>query len=361
VRILIHEWCCSGGFHAPDGIPAAADGRAAEAEAIAPEGRAMFEAVLHDAAKDRELAVSAMVDAVRPLPLPDGVRPLSVPPGREIAVLVEEAARADATLVIAPETDGILARRVEAVRAAGGRALAPAAGFIAVASDKQATAHALAAAGVPVPAGRSLAAGEAWPRGFRLPAVRKARASVGCDGLLFVRDGCPPPRAANGETRLEAFVPGTPVGVSCLCGAGGVHPLPPVLQRFSPGDPPTYLGGSLPIPPNLAARAESLARRAIAALVRAAGTASGPAIGWVGVDMVLGDRDDGRDDRVLEVNPRLTTSFVGLARAHRSSLVRALIDVADQRPPTLVADHRPDDAPIHFDAAGGTRTGTQPA
>ena len=44
--------------------------------------------------------------------------------------------------------------------------------------------------------------------------------------------------------------------------------------------------------------------------------------------MILGPRDDGRDDRVLEVNPRLTTSFVGLAAAAPTSLVRKLLDRA---------------------------------
>lgn len=353
MRILVHEWCCSGGLHGDEGLAAVAD------DAVVREGRAMFAAVLRDAVKDAGIEVTATVDALLPLPLPAGVQAVTVPPGREFDLLAERSSRADATLVVAPETGGLLRRRVAAVRAAGGRALAPADAFIAIAADKQATAHALAAAGVPVPAGRSLAAGEAWPHGFRLPAVRKARDGVGCDGLVLVLDGAPPPPAA-GPTRLEAFVAGTPVGVSCLCGADATWPLPPVLQRFSPGNPPGYLGGSLPIPPPLAARAEVLARRSVEAVARAAGTAAAAAGGWVGVDMVLGDRDDGLDDRVLEVNPRLTTSFVGLARGHRSSLVRALIDVADRRPPTLVADH-PAGGTIHFDVGGRAWTGIGPA
>jgi predicted ATP-grasp superfamily ATP-dependent carboligase len=44
--------------------------------------------------------------------------------------------------------------------------------------------------------------------------------------------------------------------------------------------------------------------------------------------MILGPRDDGRADRVLEVNPRLTTSFVGLAAAAPRSLVRTMLDLA---------------------------------
>jgi predicted ATP-grasp superfamily ATP-dependent carboligase len=44
--------------------------------------------------------------------------------------------------------------------------------------------------------------------------------------------------------------------------------------------------------------------------------------------MILGARDDGRADRVLEVNPRLTTSFVWLAAGSPRSLVRTMLDMA---------------------------------
>ena len=46
---------------------------------------------------------------------------------------------------------------------------------------------------------------------------------------------------------------------------------------------------------------------------------------------VLGPHADGRGDRVLEVNPRVTTSFVGHATAAATSLVRQSIDVAAGR------------------------------
>ena len=191
--------------------------------------------------------------------------------------------------------------------------------------DKQATVHALAAAGVPVPAGRALAAGEPWPSGFRLPAVRKALASAGGDGLVIVRHGDQPPCAVAEPTRIEAFVAGLPVGVSCIAGPAGIWTLPPVRQVFE-GSPPRYVGGERIGDTGLRHRAERLALRAVTAVARAAGGAA-PA-GWLGVDMILGNRDDGRDDRVLEVNPRLTSSFVGLAAWANASLVRSLVEAS---------------------------------
>jgi predicted ATP-grasp superfamily ATP-dependent carboligase len=59
--------------------------------------------------------------------------------------------------------------------------------------------------------------------------------------------------------------------------------------------------------------------------------------------MILGDRDDGLDDRVLEVNPRLTTSFVGLGAAGAVGLVRVIVDVAISRRSSV-----PDVFPVAF-------------
>jgi len=294
----------------------------------------MFAALLHDVVKEDRFEAVALVDEAWADEPPSGVRLHRVIPGNEMDALLEQAARVDATLLVAPESGGILGRRVAAVRNRGGRPLAASAGFIEVASDKQATVAALAAAGVPVPAGRSLEAGDGWPRGFRLPAVRKARASVGCDGLVVVGEGRDPPRPADGPTRLEAFSDGTPVGVSCLCGPGVVWPLPPMRQLFTGGESPRFTGGMPLADVGMRDRAERLARRSIAAVARAAAGA----VGWVGVDMIIGTRDDGRGDRVLEVNPRLTTSFVGYERSCATSLVRAMLVAAGGHPPALSFD-----------------------
>jgi len=316
MRILLYEWCCSGGLA----------GQSAEhdLEAIAREGRMMLESLCSDAARDASLAVTVLVDERRRIDVPEGVTVRRVPAGGEVDALVDAARAADWTLIVAPESDGILADRVRAVRRSGACVLGCDDAFIAIASDKQRTANALAAAGVPVPPGRPLAAGAPVPAGFSMPAVRKALAGVGCDDLTIVRTASiePSPRPA----RLEAFVAGIPAGVSCLCGPSGIEVLPPMRQRFTAGDAPRYVGSDVIDNALVADRAARLARRAVAAIERAAGGA--PAVGWVGVDMILGQRDDGGEDRVLEVNPRLTTSFVWLASRARSSLVRFLVDHA---------------------------------
>jgi predicted ATP-grasp superfamily ATP-dependent carboligase len=59
------------------------------------------------------------------------------------------------------------------------------------------------------------------------------------------------------------------------------------------------------------------------------------------VDVVLGREPDGSGDAVIEVNPRLTTSYVGLRAAVRTNLADAMskaargdcvrIELSDQR------------------------------
>jgi predicted ATP-grasp superfamily ATP-dependent carboligase len=317
MKLLLYEWCCSGGL---SGAEASAD-----LAGIVVEGRAMLEALAADAVRDHSLDVAVLVDEAQMLTLPGEARVHVVPASGELEALVATARAADWTVIVAPETDGILRSRVAAVRAAGGRVLGPADAFLAIAADKQATVNALAAAGVPVPAGRALAARAAVPAEFHMPAVRKLRDGVGCEGFARIDstgDAGPVPM----PTRLEAFAPGMPVGVSCICGPGAIECLPPLRQQFTVAGPLRYLG-SEPLESHAEAdRATRLARRAVAAVAYAAG-GSAP-VGWVGVDMILGARDDGRADRVLEVNPRLTTSFVWLAAGWPRSLVRTMLDVA---------------------------------
>lgn len=108
--------------------------------------------------------------------------------------------------------------------------------------------------------------------------------------------------------------------------------LPACLQRISIGpqeNHPSYKGGEVPIALNLAKRADRLAYRAVTAMKDATAIHGSRVIGWIGVDLILGDREDGRDDRVLEINPRITTSIVGLVELSHSSLIGAMIDLVE--------------------------------
>ena len=89
-----------------------------------------------------------------------------------------------------------------------------------------------------------------------------------------------------------------------------------------------YKGGSLPIELELAKRAIELGRRA---LIVTHGRR-----GYVGLDLVLGEATDGSQDYVIEVNPRITTSYLGLRQASKTNLAQAMLDVADGNVPGLL-------------------------
>ena len=84
----------------------------------------------------------------------------------------------------------------------------------------------------------------------------------------------------------------------------------------------------------------------MAALERAVGE---QARGWMGVDMILGPREDGRLDRVLEINPRLMTSFLGHAAASGTSLLGWLTGPPTVLPPRPLG-------PLSFDLVADAHT-----
>ena len=112
-----------------------------------------------------------------------------------------------------------------------------------------------------------------------------------------------------------------------LCGPSGRIGLMPCKQRISDDGRLRYLGGELPLAAGLAERAKSLAERALAALPassRLRGCRSG-----------AGPRAGRQRGCVIEVNPRLTTSYVGLRAAARTNLAEAMWRVAQGEAPTV--------------------------
>ena len=85
-----------------------------------------------------------------------------------------------------------------------------------------------------------------------------------------------------------------------------------------------YLGGETDWGHVRAGEGIAFARAAVAALA----TAGAPLCGYVGVDLLLG-----RDGvSVIEVNPRLTTSYIGLRLSVRENLAGLILDAATGGP-----------------------------
>jgi predicted ATP-grasp superfamily ATP-dependent carboligase len=67
--------------------------------------------------------------------------------------------------------------------------------------------------------------------------------------------------------------------------------------------------------------------------------------------LVLGDDPFGDQDVVIEVNPRVTTSYVGLRAAAESNLAAAMLALVEDRAPDL----RYSPESLEFDADGTVR------
>lgn len=332
MHVFLYEWATGGGLiDVPRGWPAS----------LVREGAAMLGALAADFTRVSDCRVSVLRD-VRVLEL--------ALPGCEIVDVISNtahhdeferlAAAAAATVLIAPEFDRVLWKAARRVVAAGGRLASPSPEFIAVATDKQRTCEVLAAAGVPVPAGVLLQPDEPLPANFTYPAVVKPNDGAGSQDTYLAsgpHDGVP---AYAWSRRLEKFIPGMAASVAFLCGPAGRIPLVPCKQHLSSDGRFRYLGGEMPLAAGLAERAAQLADRALAAMP--------PATGYVGIDLVLGREPTGSEDAVIEINPRLTTSYVGLRAAAKVNLADVMMRRAQGAESEVAFDSRA----VEFDSEG---------
>jgi hypothetical protein len=93
----------------------------------------------------------------------------------------------------------------------------------------------------------------------------------------------------------------------------------------SPNSSSSYNGGIVPLHHSLERRAMETARKAVESV--------NGLVGYVGVDMVL----TRRGPLIMEINPRLTTSYVGLTKVVNFNPAQAIIDaVVEGRLPEKV-------------------------
>lgn len=337
MHIFLYEWITGGGLvEQPGPLPAT----------LLAEGAAMLTALATDFAGIEGTRVTVLRDMrLDDLVLTD-CEVIEVHSTSHHQEEIERlAAAADHTLPIAPEFDDILLNTLRHASQAGGMLLTASLGFVAMTADKQLTALELTKAGVPVPEAVILSADEeGLPTNFHYPGVLKPVCGAGSQHTLLVSSPKDEPPPYPWPRRLEQYCPGTAASVAMLCGPTHRTPLPACRQTLSNNGRFSYLGGSLIHEADLARRATILADRAMEALP--------PALGYVGVDLVLGKAGDGSEDFVIEVNPRLTTSYVGLRAATHENLAAALLENAAGRAvsPQFHSDR------LEFSADGTIRT-----
>jgi predicted ATP-grasp superfamily ATP-dependent carboligase len=313
MRVFLYEWITGGGL---------VEQQSSLPQSLLAEGAAMIHALAEDFVRVKGCEVTVLRDArLTELEFRD-CRVIEV---HSTADWREEfdrlASTADYTLVVAPEFDDLLKTTVGRITAAGGRALNASQKFIDVAADKQQTVDRLQAAALPVPGGIVIDADDPkLPKDFQYPGVLKPVVGAGSQHMFLVEASSDEPPPYPWQRRLERFYQGRPASVAAICGPAGMHLLPPCWQTLSHDGRFSYRGGAIIRDEALAKRASSLGAQALAAMP--------PPLGYVGVDLILADASDASEDVVVEINPRVTTSYVGLRAAVTENIAQAMLDVA---------------------------------
>jgi predicted ATP-grasp superfamily ATP-dependent carboligase len=148
-----------------------------------------------------------------------------------------------------------------------------------------------------------------------------------------------------GDRIAQAYVQGLPASIAFIVGQSGVTPLPATEQILSRDGHFRYQGGIVPLHQRLLERALTLGKSAIQVVTGLRG--------YVGIDLILGDAKDGSQDFVIEINARLTTSYVGYRALAKVNLAAALLSASTgKRAPTV--SWRP--GAVRFDANGRHRS-----
>lgn len=326
----------------------------------AAEGHAMRRALAEDFASVPGVRLTMTLDDR----LPDEPGPwtvVRVTESTEERTFLRLAAEADDTLVIAPETELFLLDRTEAVERGGGRLISCGSPAVRLAGNKYEMGRRLEQHGLPTPPTfwRGLEdrveddlrvhfhepGDPSPPPGTRpLPAVLKSNHGAGSMDTFLVQSFETIPDGFDGDI-FQPLVPGEARSASFLVGLDGrAHLVGMGRQRMVVSDGKfAYLGGvvpagDLPCDPSLRSAVELL----------------DGARGWVGVDYLWDVETSSAT--VLEINPRVTTSYVGLRRLlPAGELARIWLAVQDDpgHPdgPALSARVH-SQAPRRFDADG---------
>ncbi|MDD5560169.1 ATP-grasp domain-containing protein [Candidatus Methylomirabilis sp.] len=329
MKIVVHESITAGGLSGSRVAPT-----------LLAEGQMMLEALLTDLLPLEAHQLSVQIDR-RYLPqFPVHPRLQVVDSGNNYyQCLAQMVGEADAALLIAPETGGLLESITGMVEACGKSVLGSSTAGIKAAGDKMQTYRLLKAYGIPTPRTLRLQPADdpaSIGRELGYPVVVKPIDGVGCHGVCVARRQSELERTVaaarqkgRGATLLaQAYIDGVAASVSLLTDGSRSCPLTLNLQEIRGRSRLRYHGGSVPFDHPLRALAFRRAEEVVRAI---------PGLkGYVGIDLVLTDHDA----VVIEVNPRITTSYVGVRKILRQNPAALILDA--------VAGTLPDPAAIQI-------------
>lgn len=314
MKIFIFEHVCGGGM---------AGGQ--RPHEWVEQGASMLEAAVSTA---RAAGVDVVMTLdVRSAAVCSGVVPVVIESAAHLAHHFDRLSRSvDGVLVIAPETEGILAAWARRLDVLGAISLGSDVDAIRLCADKVALAAHFLRSDIPTPP-----VIDARPPA-RFPVIVKPRDGAGCQQTYVCRDAEEWRSLGGGgsATIVQPFCHwpnGLSIGVSLLVQNHTVRPLICRAQRLEAvGDGPLqliYHGGTAMDDSALCARAQRLAVQAVASV---------PGLhGILGVDVLLAAHPE--QDMVIEINPRCTLSFAALPPTDRARMASAWLAAGRKQVP----------------------------
>ncbi len=290
------------------------------------EGVAMLQAVLEDCASlpnveiittlDHRVASQFDFSCMNSL-----VKSHLVQTSLEEKELFQKLARnADALFVIAPETDNALANRKEIADILDVKWIGCSTDAVQLCTDKLALATHFEKQDIPTIPTFPLNWEDDLQHSF--PIVIKPRDGAGSQMMFLVQnslDWIAAKKAyANSKENIKAiwqpYIVGTSVSIAIL--PEEHHVLPVTLQRFSEENLFQYEGGTTPFFVDYHETLISLVQKA---------TATIPGLnGYVGFDLILPENEPHKP-LIVEINPRLTTSYVGYRALTDDNLMKRIL------------------------------------
>jgi predicted ATP-grasp superfamily ATP-dependent carboligase len=328
LRILLYEHISGGGYAGQPISPS-----------VLSEGFGMLRSIVSDfksAGHEVTVLLDARLSKLNPPIVADCTIPVFYP--QEAEKLLGNAAKInDAVYVIAPEAGQTLQSLVELVEHIGKVSLNCDASAIQKVANKTVLHETLKKNGLPTP--NTVVFNVDWGLAevkqiirnkFSYPVVFKPVDGVSCGGLSIVKEDAQVEKAvakikaesAEKHFIVQEFIDGEAASVSVLCTGGKALTISLNKQNVKVAMPEavsSYEGGTVPFDHPLKQEAFSLGEKVVESF-------SGLR-GYVGVDLVL------VKDKpfVVDVNPRLTTSYVGLCRVASFNVAEALVNTVLKR------------------------------
>ncbi len=312
MKIFVHEFITGGGLTGEE-LPAS----------LMREGARMLEAVLQDFLLLPQHQILTSYDERLHLTLPVHQKvPVKKDGYWETFLSLVQAT--DATLLIAPETDGILAKLTRLVEKEGKLLLGVTTEGIELTGNKLLTYKRFEALEIPFPKTQEANFQENLlekVEAFDLPLILKPIDGVGCSGVFLLRriKDIPSTLAQLAQEThhnrflIQEYISGIHASVSAI--SNGIHAVPLTLnaQFIEESHRLIYKGGLVPLHHPL--------KQEVFRLVRNLPTWIKGLQGYLGVDLVL------TEDRpvFIEINPRLTTSYIGIRQVIPFNLAEAIL------------------------------------